>query len=336
MPSKYYLTLTTYGSDLIAQAHESAPLNLKNLVIGDANGVPYDPLTAIDRTHLVNQKASVLIQHLEVIDDVVRIQATVGANIGGFNIHEIGLTDETGQLVYIGNYHGGYKSLFEDGAGGELTISIDIKGVAANQINLSIDPNINTATQAWINENFIPRDELVDNLTTNDTTKPVSAAQAKLLQDNKLDKDDVLQFMPIAYPKSTPPSGYLAMMGQAISQATYPKLYVLYGANLPDMRAYTIRGLDNGRGIDLNRVVLTEQGDAIRNIEGILDALGPKTAQMILQPSGAFKSLGTASGNAGGVAATMVKTGFDASLVVPTASENRVKNIAFLYIVKAG
>lgn len=123
MPSKYYLTLTTYGSDLIAQAHESAPLNLKNLMIGDANGVPYDPLTAIDRTHLVNQKASVLIQHLEVIDDVVRIQATVGANIGGFNIHEIGLTDETGQLVYIGNYHGGYKSLFEDGAGGELTIT---------------------------------------------------------------------------------------------------------------------------------------------------------------------------------------------------------------------
>lgn len=159
MPSKYYLTLTTYGSDLIAQAHESAPLNLKNLVIGDANGVPYDPLTAIDRTHLVNQKASVLIQHLEVIDDVVRIQATVGANIGGFNIHEIGLTDETGQLVYIGNYHGGYKSLFEDGAGGELTISIDIKGVAANQINLSINPNINTATQTWVQQKL---DEMMD------------------------------------------------------------------------------------------------------------------------------------------------------------------------------
>jgi len=168
MPSKYYLTLTTYGSDLIAQAHETAPLNLKNLVIGDANGVPYDPLTAIDRTHLVNQKASVLIQHLEVIDDVVRIQATVGANIGGFNIHEIGLTDETGQLVYIGNYHGGYKSLFEDGAGGELTISIDIKGVAANQINLSIDPNINTATQAWVQQKL---NEMMDAINRKEDIK---------------------------------------------------------------------------------------------------------------------------------------------------------------------
>lgn len=152
MSSKYYLTLTTYGSDLIAQAHESAPLNLKNLVIGDANGVPYDPLNAIDRTQLVNQKASVLIQHLEVIDDVVRIQATIGANIGGFNIHEIGLTDETGQLVYIGNYHGGYKSVFEDGAGGELSVSIDIRSVAANNISLVVDPHTNTATQAWVEQ----------------------------------------------------------------------------------------------------------------------------------------------------------------------------------------
>lgn len=336
MAAKYYLTLTNYGSTLIAQAHEQSLIQLQNFVIGDANNVPYDPITEINRTTLVNQKASVPIQDIQIIDDFIRVTATFGTSVGGFNIHEIGITNETGQLVYIGNYHGGYKPILEDGAGGQLTILIDIKGTSANNISLIVDENINTATQAWVKENYIERSDIVDNLTTDDATKPVSAKQAKFLQDNKLDKDDVLQFMPIAYPKSTPPSGYLAMMGQAISQVTYPKLYALYGANLPDMRAYTIRGLDNGRGIDLNRVVLTEQGDAIRNIEGILDALGPKTAQMILQPSGAFKSLGTASGNAGGVAATMVKTGFDASLVVPTASENRVKNIAFLYIVKAG
>ena len=190
MPSKYYLTLTNYGSDLIAQAHESTPLNLKNLVIGDANGVPYDPLTAIDRTHLVNQKASVLIQNIDKVENVVRVTATVGANIGGFNIHEIGLTDETGQLVYIGNYHGGFKSVFEDGAGGELSFSIDIKGEAANKINLTIDPNIITATQAWVARNYVKVIDIIDNLTSEDADKPVSAKQAKHLQDHKLDKDE--------------------------------------------------------------------------------------------------------------------------------------------------
>ncbi|MDY6531258.1 gp53-like domain-containing protein, partial [Acinetobacter faecalis] len=37
--------------------------------------------------------------------------------------------------------------------------------------------------------NFIKRSEIVDNLTTNDATKPVSAKQAKVLQDNKLEKN---------------------------------------------------------------------------------------------------------------------------------------------------
>lgn len=240
MPSKYYLTLTTYGSDLIAQAHESAQLNLKNLVIGDANGVPYDPLTAIDRTHLVNQKASVLIQHIEVIDDVVRIQATVGANIGGFNIHEIGLTDETGQLVYIGNYHGGYKSLFEDGAGGELTISIDIKGVAANLINLSIDPNINTATKTWVQQQL---DELRAYFT------PLLA------------KPGTIEI----WSNPIPPAYALECNGAAYSRTEYKTLFDVIGTafgdgdgsttfNVPDFRAEVPRGWDHGRGIDVGRV----------------------------------------------------------------------------------
>ena len=152
MAAKYYLTLTNYGSTLIAQAHEQSLIQLQNFVIGDANNVPYDPITEINRTTLVNQKASVPIQDIQIIDDFIRVTATFGTSVGGFNIHEIGLTDETGQLVYIGNYHGGYKPILEDGAGGQLTLTIDIKGTPANNISLTVDENINTATQAWVNQ----------------------------------------------------------------------------------------------------------------------------------------------------------------------------------------
>ena len=99
---------------------------------------------------------------------------------------------------------------------------------------------------------------------------------------------DVLQFIPIAFPKSTPPSGYLAMMGQAISESTYPKLYALYGAVLPDMRAYSVRGLDYGRGIDVGRTVLSQQEDAIRNITGALS-----TGAYASCASGVFADQGT-------------------------------------------
>ena len=144
-------------------------------------------------------------------------------------------------------------------------------------------------------------------------------------------EDDVLQFIPIAFPKSTPPSGYLAMMGQAISESTYPKLYALYGATLPDMRAYTIRGLDYGRGIDAGRTVLSEQGDAIQNITGSVGASngnkrgawGPGTG------TGALRTFSSGIGNNASVnEGTSWGFNFDASLVVPTANEVRVKNIA--------
>lgn len=41
-----------------------------------------------------------------------------------------------------------------------------------------------------IDANYVQQSEVVDNLTTNDMTKPVSAAQAKKLQDVKLDKTE--------------------------------------------------------------------------------------------------------------------------------------------------
>ena len=42
-----------------------------------------------------------------------------------------------------------------------------------------------------IDADFIPKAEIVDNLTTNDSYKPVSATQAKVLQDTKLGKADL-------------------------------------------------------------------------------------------------------------------------------------------------
>ena len=47
---------------------------------------------------------------------------------------------------------------------------------------------LTTKINEIIDADFMPKSDVIDNLTTNDATKPVSAKQAKLLQDNKLDK----------------------------------------------------------------------------------------------------------------------------------------------------
>ena len=48
--------------------------------------------------------------------------------------------------------------------------------------------SLTTKVNEIIDADFVPKADIVDNLTTNDAKKPVSAKQAKNLQDSKLDK----------------------------------------------------------------------------------------------------------------------------------------------------
>lgn len=164
MTAKYYVTLTDHGATLVAQAHDVASIALTQMVIGDANGVPYDPVNQKSRTALVNQRASVPVQSVTIEGAVTTVTATIPANIGGFNLHEIGLKDNTGQLVYIGNYHGGYKPVIAEGAGGELTIVIDITAESGKSALIEIDPNVVTANKDWVLSKLNPLENFIENI----------------------------------------------------------------------------------------------------------------------------------------------------------------------------
>ncbi|OCA55861.1 phage tail protein [Photorhabdus namnaonensis] len=150
---------------------------------------------------------------------------------------------------------------------------------------------------------------------------------------------------PIPWPLPHPPFGYFTCNGSAFNRLQYPKLAEAYpDGRLPDLRGEFIRGWDDGRGIDSGRGVLTHQGDAIRNIEGSFP--GAIASNYHLATKGAFyasETLGVGvDGNPKSVdhftrdaVYTAYGFGFAASSVVPVASENRPRNIAFNYIVRA-
>lgn len=148
---------------------------------------------------------------------------------------------------------------------------------------------------------------------------------------------------PIPWPTAVPPAGFLAMTGQSFSAVTYPLLALAYPALvLPDMRAEFIRGWDNGRGVDVGRSLLSQQSDAIRNITGsvtpTINDAGSAYIPVHL-PVGALRNSSSASVSAisvsGGLVTRTTGISFDASRVVPTAAENRPRNIPFNYIVRA-
>ncbi|PID61714.1 MAG: hypothetical protein CR974_04085 [Gammaproteobacteria bacterium] len=135
--------------------------------------------------------------------------------------------------------------------------------------------------------------------------------------------------IPLPYPSKVLPKGFLAMKGQTISKAKYPKLFKLYGNRLPDLRDEFIRGCNDKRGL------LSKQQDAIRNIKGDVGWVGDREFG---GAGGAFagnqrRNFAMKSGASDKW--TEFRT-FDASRVVPTADENRPRNIGFLYICLAG
>ena len=156
---------------------------------------------------------------------------------------------------------------------------------------------------------------------------------------------------PVPWPSETPPTGWLKCNGAAFSAEEYPELAKAYPTNkLPDLRGEFIRGWDDGRGMDTGRAILSAQGDAIRNIYGEFKTVNTENYS-IWESVGSFKGavvpLNPSTNNSyfslirsmvtertdGAVYPKVI--GLDASRIVPTANENRPRNIAFNYIVRA-
>ncbi|WP_387467872.1 phage tail protein [Photorhabdus sp. RM323S] len=150
-----------------------------------------------------------------------------------------------------------------------------------------------------------------------------------------LDDINVPVGVPLPYPSRDTPAGYLMCNGQTFNKSQYPQLATAYPSGvLPDLRGEFIRGWDDGRGVDSGRGILSWQGDAIRNITG---SMLFKEMVAGVQSAGVFNELRdytdrTYHEDGGGYTSTVY---FDASRVVPTANENRPRNIAFNYIVRA-
>ena len=170
-----------------------------------------------------------------------------------------------------------------------------------------------------------------------------------------LNADDLSGMVPsgavLYFAGQTAPAGWLKANGAAVSRTAYAALFAAigttYGAgdgsttfNLPDLRGEFMRGWDDGRGIDSGRVLGSAQGDAIRNITGSIDT-GSHNGQQLFDEATATGALAISrrqwkkwTGDSGDGGNNPAAFDFDASRVVPTAAENRPRNIALLACIK--
>lgn len=135
---------------------------------------------------------------------------------------------------------------------------------------------------------------------------------------------------------------FLKFNNATFSAATYPKLALVYPElKLPEMRGEFLRVWDDGRGVDSGRTLLSAQGDAIRDIIG--ETFGVNYGAWRDQTgSGAFENVKMYSNNhitsieqSGSSTDQQFFSRFKASKVVPTANDNRPRNIAWNFLVRA-
>jgi len=146
------------------------------------------------------------------------------------------------------------------------------------------------------------------------------------------------------------PTGFIKANGAELLIESYSNLYEKIGTtfggdgiatfNVPDLRGEFIRGWDDGRGVDSDREFGSYQGDAIRNITGKLtghnenmttEELDSVVMEGALYVADSYNStVGLVGANNPG-ARTL---GLDSSRVVPTAADNRPRNIALIAYIK--
>lgn len=167
--ANYYVLLTDYGKSFIANAQAGSQLALTDVVLGDANDQPYLPDSRLAETSLVHQRAKIAVASIKIINDTTaEVSAIVPSNVGGWNLHEVGITDSSGKLIYVGNFHGGYRPTLTEGAGGDMELIFTITADNLATVVIESDSGVVTATRDWVTEHFVTKPEFQSHLDADD------------------------------------------------------------------------------------------------------------------------------------------------------------------------
>ncbi len=140
---KYFAIITDVGQSKIAEAVAGGQkLNITTFLVGDGNGEYYVPTS--DMTAIKNEVWRGTISKADVVQDaqkILRITTVIPAEVSGFIVREVGLLDETGELVAIGNTPDLPKVRLEDGASTELKLTMRLAVKNTEALSFTIDPH---------------------------------------------------------------------------------------------------------------------------------------------------------------------------------------------------
>lgn len=154
MTAPYYALFTDIGVAKLANATATdTPLNITDMGVGDGNGTM--PTPDPSQTTLINERRREPLNSLSVDPNnknQIIAEQVLPDDVGGWWIRELGLYDDDGDLIAVGNCPPSYKPLLEEGAGREQVIRIILIVSSDDAVTLKIDPAVVLATRQYVDD----------------------------------------------------------------------------------------------------------------------------------------------------------------------------------------
>ena len=154
MSTKFYTLLTDIGAAKLASAAAlGVPLKITHMAVGDGGGAL--PTPDAKQTALVNEKRRAALNMLYIDpqnSSQIIAEQVIPENEGGWWIREVGLFDESGALIAVGNCPESYKPKLAEGSGRTQTVRMVLITSSTDNIILKIDPAVVLATRKYVDD----------------------------------------------------------------------------------------------------------------------------------------------------------------------------------------
>ncbi|HFI6277916.1 phage tail protein [Escherichia coli] len=174
MSTKFYTLLTDIGAAKLASAAAlGVPLKITHMAVGDGGGVL--PTPDAKQTALVNEKRRAALNMLYIDpqnSSQIIAEQVIPENEGGWWIREVGLFDESGALIAVGNCPESYKPQLAEGSGRTQTVRMVLITSSTDNITLKIDPAVVLATRKYVDDKALELKVYVDDLMAKHLAAP--------------------------------------------------------------------------------------------------------------------------------------------------------------------
>ncbi|MRS91327.1 phage tail protein [Enterobacteriaceae bacterium RIT714] len=164
MSAKFYTLLTEIGAaKLASSAALGVPLKITQMAVGDGGGVL--PTPSAQQTRLIAEKRRADINMLYIDpqnSSQIIAEQVIPETEGGWWIREVGLFDDTGALIAIGNCPESYKPQLAEGSGRTQTVRMVLITSSTDIITLKIDPAVVLATRKYVDDKVLELKVYVD------------------------------------------------------------------------------------------------------------------------------------------------------------------------------